>query len=49
MSGGKRSVDLSNADIQEAWQEVRNDKSDTNWYEEFVSYLFSLTFYLGFY
>jgi len=33
MSGGKRSVDLSNKDIQSAWQEVRNDASETNWYE----------------
>jgi len=31
MSGGKRSVDLSGADIQGAWQEVRNDGAETNW------------------
>jgi len=31
MSGGSRSVDLSSPDIQQAWQEVRNDSSDTNW------------------
>jgi hypothetical protein len=35
MAAGKRSVDLSNPDILEAWQEVRNDAADTNWYEEF--------------
>jgi hypothetical protein len=31
MSGGKRSLDLSSAGIQEAWQEVRNDGAETNW------------------
>jgi hypothetical protein len=31
MAGGKRSVDLSNTEIQEAWQEVRSDGSETNW------------------
>ncbi|UJR31106.1 hypothetical protein I4U23_018614 [Adineta vaga] len=31
MAGAKRSVDLSNADIQQAWQDVRNDAADTNW------------------
>jgi hypothetical protein len=40
MSGGKRSVDLSNPDIQEAWQEVRNDASKTNWYKLFLLMIF---------
>ncbi|CAF1037219.1 unnamed protein product [Adineta ricciae] len=31
MAGAKRSVDLSSADIQQAWQDVRNDGADTNW------------------
>jgi hypothetical protein len=35
MAGVKRSVDLSKTDIQEAWQEVRNDAADTNWYENY--------------
>lgn len=32
MAGSKRSVDLSSAEIQDAWQEVRNDANDANWY-----------------
>ena len=31
MAGGKRAVDLSGADIQEAWREIRNDAADVNW------------------
>lgn len=31
MAGGMRSVDLSDPEIQQAWQEVRNDASDSNW------------------
>ncbi|CAF3152083.1 unnamed protein product [Rotaria socialis] len=31
MAGPKRSVDLSSVEIQEAWQQVRNDASDDNW------------------
>ena len=34
MAGAKRSVDLSSADIQQAWQDVRNDGADTNWYRK---------------
>ncbi len=45
MAGGKRSVDLSSADIQEAWQEVRSDKSETNWYECFLLIIFFYEFF----
>ncbi|UJR15566.1 hypothetical protein I4U23_002505 [Adineta vaga] len=31
MAALKRSVDLSGEDFQEAWQDVRNDTSNTNW------------------
>ena len=32
MAALKRKIDLSREDIQEAWQEVRNDAANTNWY-----------------
>ena len=32
MTGAMRSVDLSNPEIQEAWQDVRNDASGSNWF-----------------
>lgn len=32
MAALKRTVDLSGADIQQAWQDVRNDAAETNWY-----------------
>ena len=55
MAGGMRSVDLSNPEIQQAWQEVRNDASDSNWFVSIVvekenssSFFLLLLFRLGF-
>ncbi|CAF0786936.1 unnamed protein product [Adineta ricciae] len=31
MAALKRTIDLSGEDLQEAWQDVRNDASNTNW------------------
>ena len=31
MAGGLRSVNLSDPEIQQAWQEVRNDAAESNW------------------
>jgi hypothetical protein len=33
MAALKRTIDLSGEDIQQAWQDVRNDAAETNWYE----------------
>jgi hypothetical protein len=32
MAALKRSVDLTSNDIQQAWQDVRDDRANTNWY-----------------
>jgi hypothetical protein len=32
MAALKRTIDLSSEDIQQAWQDVRNDAAETNWY-----------------
>lgn len=31
---GKQSIGLNNPDFQQAWQEVRQDSSDANWYNK---------------
>ncbi|CAF4335880.1 unnamed protein product, partial [Adineta steineri] len=31
MAALKRSVDLSNEEFKQAWEDVRNDATDTNW------------------
>lgn len=36
MAALKRTVDLSGADIQQAWQDVRNDAAETNWYKYII-------------
>jgi hypothetical protein len=36
MAALKRTIDLSGADIQQAWQDVRNDAAETNWYSRLI-------------
>jgi hypothetical protein len=33
MAALKRAIDLTGEDLQQAWQDVRNDGADTNWYD----------------
>jgi hypothetical protein len=40
MAALKRTIDLSGEDIQQAWQDVRNDAAEINWYEiKFINLL----------
>jgi hypothetical protein len=36
MAALKRTVDLTGEDIQQAWQDVRNDATEANWYRIFI-------------
>ncbi len=40
MAALKRTVDLTGEDIQQAWQDVRNDATEANWYMIFILFCF---------